>query len=129
MQRIVFFDGLCPFCHFWVQFLLKKDHNKQFLFAPLQGETANELLSSELMSVDTIVLLEDRKKIYTKSNAILRIIKILGGFRMILFIFKLLPISIRNFFYDIMARNRFVLRKPLENCPVPKPDVASRFLD
>ena len=129
MERIIFFDGLCPFCHFWVQFLLKKDHNKQFLFAPLQGETANELLSSELMSVDTIVLLEDRKKIYTKSNAILRIIKILGGFRMILFIFKLLPISIRNFFYDIMARNRFVLRKPLENCPVPKPDVASRFLD
>ena len=129
MQRIVFFDGLCPFCHFWVQFLLKRDHNKQFFFAPLQGETAHELLSSELMSVDTIVLLEDRKKIYTKSNAILRIIKILGGFRMILFIFKLLPISIRNFFYDIMARNRFVLRKPLENCPVPKPDVASRFLD
>ena len=129
MQRIIFFDGLCPFCHFWVQFLLKRDHNKEFLFAPLQGETARELLSSELMSVNTIVLLEDRKKFYTKSNAILRIIKILGGFRKILFIFKLLPISIRNFFYDIMARNRFVLRKPLENCPVPKPDVASRFLD
>ncbi len=129
MQRIVFFDGLCPFCHFWVQFLLKRDHNKQFLFAPLQGETAHKLLSSELMSVDTIVLLENRKKIYTKSNAILRIIKILGGFRKILFIFKLLPTSIRNFFYDIIARNRFVLRKPLKHCPVPKPDVASRFLD
>ena len=97
MQRIVFFDGLCPFCHFWVQFLLKRDHNKEFLFAPLQGETARELLSSELMSVNTIVLLEDRKKFYTKSNAILRIIKILGGFRKTLFIFKLIPTSIRNF--------------------------------
>ena len=129
MQRIVFFDGLCPFCHFWVQFLLKRDLNKEFLFAPLQGETARELLSSELMSVNTIVLLEDRKKFYTKSNAILRIIKILGGFRKILFIFKLIPTSIRNFFYDIMARNRFVLRKPLKHCPVPKPDLASRFLD
>ena len=129
MQRIVFFDGLCPFCHFWVQFLLKRDHNKEFLFAPLQGETARELLSSELMSVNTIVLLEDRKKIYTKSNAIIRIIKILGGFRKTLFIFKLIPTSIRNFFYDIMARNRFVLRKPLKHCPVPKPGVASRFLD
>ena len=129
MQRIVFFDGLCPFCHFWVQFLLKRDHNKEFLFAPLQGETARELLSSELMSVNTIVLLEDRKKIYTKSNAILRIIKILGGSIKMLFIFKLIPTSIRNFFYDIMARNRFVLRKPLKHCPVPKPGVASRFLD
>ena len=110
MQRIVFFDGLCPFCHFWVQFLLKRDHNKQFLFAPLQGETAHELLSSELMSVDTIVLLEDRKKIYTKSNAIIRIIKILGGFSKILFIFEFLATSISIFFYDIIARNRFVLR-------------------
>ena len=129
MQRIVFFDGLCPFCHFWVQFLLKRDHNKEFLFAPLQGETARELLPSELMSVNTIVLLEDRKKIYTKSNAILRIIKILGGSIKMLFIFKLIPTSIRNFFYDIIARNRFVLRKPLKHCPVPKPGVASRFLD
>ena len=129
MQCIVFFDGLCPFCHFWVQFLIKRDHNKQFLFAPLQGESAHQLLSSELMSVDTIVLLEDRKKIYTKSNAILRIIKILGGYRKILLIFELLPIPTRNFFYDIIAKNRFVLRKPLKHCPVPKPDVASRFLD
>ena len=129
MQRIVFFDGLCPFCNFWVQFLLKRDHNKQFFFAPLQGETAHELLSSELMSVDTIVLLEDRKKIYTKSNAIIRIIKILGGFSKTLFIFEFLPTSIRNFFYDIIARNRFVLRKPLKHCPMPKQDVASRFLD
>jgi predicted DCC family thiol-disulfide oxidoreductase YuxK len=129
MERIIFFDGLCPFCHFWVQYLLKKDQNNQFLFAPLQGKIAHELLPSAFLSVDTIVLLEDKKSIYTKSDAILRIINILGGVKKILLVFKVIPPFIRNFLYDLFARNRFAIRKPLEHCPLPKPDVACRFLD
>ena len=129
MERIIFFDGLCPFCHFWVQYLLKKDQNNQFLFAPLQGKVAHKLLPSVFLSVDTIVLLEDKKRIYTKSDAILRIINILGGVKKILLVFKVLPTFVRNFLYDLFARNRFAIRKPLEHCPLPKPDVASRFLD
>ena len=129
MKRIIFFDGLCPFCHFWVQYVLKKDQNNKILFAPLQGKIANELLPSVFLSVDTIVLLEDKKRIYTKSDAILRIINTLGGVRKILLVFKVAPTFVRNFLYDLFARNRFVIRKPLEHCPLPKPDVASRFLD
>ena len=129
MERIIFFDGLCPFCHFWVQYILKKDQNNKFLFAPLQGKIANELLPSAFLSVDTIVLLEDKKRIYTKSDAILRIINILGGVRKILLVFKVVPTFVRNILYDLFARNRFVIRKPLEHCPLPKPDVACRFLD
>ena len=129
MERIIFFDGLCPFCHFWVQYLLKKDHNNQFLFAPLQGKIAHELLPSVFLSVDTIVLLEDKKRIYIKSDAILRIINILGGVRKVLLVFRVVPTVVRNSLYDLLARNRFVIQKPLEHCPVPKPDVASRFLD
>ena len=129
MEYIVFFDGLCPFCHFWVRYLIKKDQNNQFLFAPLQGKTAHELLPSVFLSVDTIVLLEDKKRIYTRSDAIFRIIKILGGVRKMLLVFKVLPTFVRNFFYDLIARNRFLLRKPLESCPLPKPNVAMRFLD
>ncbi len=129
MERIIFFDGLCPFCHFWVQYILKKDQNNKFLFAPLQGKIANEQLPSVFLSVDTIVLLEDKKRIYTKSDAILRIINILGGVRKILLVFKVVPTFVRNILYDLFARNRFVIRKPLEHCPLPKPDVASRFLD
>ena len=129
MERIIFFDGLCSFCQFWVQYILKKDQNNKFLFAPLQGKIANELLPSVFLSVDTIVLLEDKKRIYTKSDAILRIINILGGVRKILLVFKVVPTFVRNILYDLFARNRFVIRKPLEHCPLPKPDVACRFLE
>tara|TARA_B100001029_G_scaffold151880_2_gene134622 strand:- start:3063 stop:3455 length:393 start_codon:yes stop_codon:yes gene_type:complete len=128
MQRIVFFDGICPFCNSWVRYLLKIDKNKQFLFAQLQGKTAYELLPSKFLNVDTIVLLENKNDFYTKSTAIFRIIKVIGGFRKILLIFIFVPRFIRDYIYNLIARNRFLISKPLKHCPLPSADIAGRFL-
>ena len=37
---LVFFDGVCNLCGFFVHFILKRDKKEIFRFAPLQGETA-----------------------------------------------------------------------------------------
>ena len=129
MKKIIFFDGLCPLCHFWVQYILKRDRNDQFLFAPLQGKTARELLPPKFLSLDTIVLLENKKEIYIKAKAIFKIIKILGGVRKILLIFIFVPNFIKNYIYDLIAKHRFKIWKPLENCPIPRKKVAIKFLD
>tara|TARA_A100001015_G_C15036918_1_gene736923 strand:- start:1811 stop:2200 length:390 start_codon:yes stop_codon:yes gene_type:complete len=128
MERIIFFDGLCPFCHFWVRFVLKRDRKNHFLFAPLQGETAQLLLSPEWLDVNTVVLLENKKKVYTKSKAVFQIINTLGGLRKILLIFNVIPRKILDLLYDFVSRNRFLLWKPLESCPVPSRKDAAKFL-
>ena len=42
---IVLFDGVCNLCNSSVQFIIKRDKKKQFLFAPLQGKKGQEIFS------------------------------------------------------------------------------------
>ncbi|MBV8227658.1 MAG: DUF393 domain-containing protein [Verrucomicrobia bacterium] len=37
--NILFFDGVCGFCNKTVDFVLRADRNRVFLYSPLQGET------------------------------------------------------------------------------------------
>jgi predicted DCC family thiol-disulfide oxidoreductase YuxK len=43
-KPIIFFDGVCAMCNTFVAIVLKADPEERFLFAPLQGDTARELL-------------------------------------------------------------------------------------
>ncbi len=37
MERVVFFDGVCNFCSFWVKFVIRRDPAGKFKFAPLRN--------------------------------------------------------------------------------------------
>ena len=43
-KTIVFYDGFCPMCHFWVRYLLKNDIEKSLHFAPIQGKFGEEFI-------------------------------------------------------------------------------------
>jgi predicted DCC family thiol-disulfide oxidoreductase YuxK len=43
-------------------------------------------------------------------------------------IFRLLPASVRDFFYKVFARNRYALFGRQDTCMVPTEDVRSRFV-
>gem|GEM_PF-342903 len=45
---LIFYDGECGFCQFWIQFLLKRDHKNYFLFTPLQGKLALKYIESPM---------------------------------------------------------------------------------
>ena len=128
MTNIIFFDGLCPFCHFWVQFVIKVDRKQQFLFASLQGTTSENLLPAQFLEVDSVVMYVNKRKIYTKSNAVFTIIRALGGVWKLLLVFQFLPKSLLNLLYDFVAKYRYILWKPMDQCPLPDPKVATRFL-
>ena len=42
-KPVIFFDDVCVMCNSFVNLLLKVDRKEQFLFAPLNGETASGL--------------------------------------------------------------------------------------
>ena len=103
---IVFYDGLCGLCDKSVQFILKHDSKKIFLFSALQSDFASNTLNNPLAYNSFI--LNHNGKTYQKSTAALHTLKLLGGFWTLLFCFIIVPPFIRDAVYDFIAANRFL---------------------
>jgi len=130
-KQIILFDGVCNFCNFWVNFVIKRDTKDIFRFAALQSETAKELTSSfsiDASKLDTFVLIEG-EKFFTKSTAALMICKKLNGPIKILLLFSILPKIFRDFIYDLGAKNRYKFFGKKESCRIPTEADRLKFLE
>ncbi len=130
-SKIVLFDGVCNLCAGSVVFIVKRDRNKTYKFAWAQSETGKELLrwcGLPADYLDTVVYIENGVPYY-KSTAALKIAKglcmpwpILAGLLMAI------PISIRDWGYNKIAKNRYQWFGKTDVCIVPNRDSSSRFL-
>ena len=129
-KPVIFFDGICNLCNAAVQFTIKHDKKGFFRFTALQGEYAQSALPKfkvDLKSMNSILLLEN-DQLYTKSSAALRIAKRLNGLWPLLYGFIIVPKFIRDYFYDVIAKNRYKWWGRQESCWVPTPELKSKFL-
>lgn len=127
---ILLFDGVCNLCNGSVQFVIERDPNAKFRFAALQSDEGKQLLfyfdlpSHDLFSV---ILVEDAQ-IYTRSSAALRLLKNMDNWYRFFYVLIIFPKSIRDFFYKIIANNRYKWFGKKESCMLPTPELKSRFL-
>lgn len=129
-QPIIFFDGVCNLCNASVQFVIAHDKKDQFRFTALQGDFAKEMLPKfniDSEKLNTILLVEDGK-LYTKSSAALRVARKLNGLIPLLYAFLIVPKFIRDWVYDIIAKNRYQWWGRQESCWVPTPELKSKFI-
>lgn len=75
----IFFDHTCLLCQKSVDQIKKRDKKSLFTFFPLESSIAKQHLSKELLKADTLVLMEDQKKIWVRARAVFRILKLLQG--------------------------------------------------
>lgn len=129
MQRIILFDGECNFCDQSVQFIIKRDPKEHFKFASLQSKIGKDLLNkfNTPVEIDSIVLIEGNH-CYFKSSAALRICKKLNGLWKILYLLLVIPKPFRDFFYEILAKNRYKWFGKRESCRIPSSEERKRFL-
>ncbi|MDM5154936.1 thiol-disulfide oxidoreductase DCC family protein [Bacillus sp. DX1.1] len=130
-NSIILFDGVCNLCNFWVQFVIERDPKAVFKFAPLQSEIAKSLImkyGKEYKREDSIILFEEGK-LYTKSTAVLKILRKLRGPIKVLYIFIFIPKFIRDKIYDIVARNRYRWFGKQKSCMISTQGVQNRFLE
>lgn len=134
-EHLVFYDGKCGLCDQAVQFLLKVDHRKTFIFAPLQGVTAKKYLQNlpeEVKKADSVVLIENYRnaspQVLIFGKAAFRIMWLLGGFWTLLGWISFLPSFLYDWGYRLVARNRHrFFRQDL--CVIPSKETKDRFLD
>lgn len=107
-RTIVLFDGVCHFCDSTVQFLLKRDRKKHFVFSPLQSEATDFLRRCYAIpdDMDTVVVI-DRGKLFLRSDALLRIAWRLGGLWSLLVVLWVIPRFLRDQAYCLFARHRY----------------------
>ena len=128
LQRIIFFDGVCGLCNAWVDFILKRDKAGIFSFAPFQGNYAKEMEPEASENLNTMIYLASGQRYY-RTGAVLRILRDLGGIWSLAWIFWLVPFFIRDFFYGLIARNRYRIFGKIKNCRIPTSEEKVRFLD
>ena len=128
-DAIVFFDGECGLCHGTVQWLLRRDRQGALRFAPLQGATAARLLpKSDCADLASLVFFENGR-LSRQSSAVVRILRRLGGWNALLgTLLGLVPPIVRNFGYNIIARNRLRWFGAAPACRLPQPGERERFL-
>jgi len=126
---VVFFDGVCNLCQSSVRYLIKYDKSKKFKFAPLQGTYAKKTLNAEHLKNLESLLFFNKKTLYKKSDAVLELCKILGGWHNLLLVSYIIPKVIRNILYDLVAQNRYRRFGQQEHCMRPSEDLKSRFLE
>ena len=128
---IILFDGVCNLCNKSVQTVLRKDKAGIFKFASLQSDVGQKLLKQYNLPTSnfgSFVLIQN-EKIYLKSTAALTVAKQLSGPIKLLYGFMIVPAFIRNFFYNIIAKNRYKWFGKMDECMIPTPEIKSRFLN
>ncbi|CAN5519645.1 thiol-disulfide oxidoreductase DCC family protein [soil metagenome] len=130
-KSMILFDGVCNLCNGFVNFLIARDKKDAFKFGSLQSPKVQELLKKYDYSTNdlsTVLLIED-DTVYSQSTAVLKIVKKLNGGWPLLYGFIILPKPIRDFFYKLIAKNRYRMFGKKDACMIPTLALKAKFVE
>ena len=132
---VILYDGVCGLCNRLVQFILKRDKRDRFRFASLQSDLANKLLQRhdrDPHDLDTVYVVVDytqpTEHLLARSDAILFLLKELGGIWRLAALGKILPLTMRDGIYKLVAQNRYRVFGKYDACMLPEPKHRAKFL-
>lgn len=126
---MIFFDGVCGGCNKFVDFVIRTDSRREIFFSPVQGETAADFsLYQNEPSREWKIAYVDESGIHEGADAVLLVLRRLGGFWRLPALLICIPRPLKNFFYGIISRNRYRIFGKRDACRVPSPEERERFL-
>jgi len=128
-KQLILFDGVCNFCNGAVRFIIKRDRNEAFLFAPLQSPLGQVVMDCYQLhsQSETFVLIQD-DRCFIMSTAALKVAGQLSGLWSLMRVFLIIPSVLRDPFYRLFGRYRYRLFGKSEACPVPSTGIVKRFV-
>jgi predicted DCC family thiol-disulfide oxidoreductase YuxK len=128
---VILYDGLCNLCNSSVDFVLRRDTTGRFRFAAFQSGAGQSLIRfcpTEQPLGKTIILIQ-AGRCYTRSDAILGILRLLPGAWSLLGGLRLVPGLLRDWTYNLVSRNRYKLFGRRDVCRMSLDGFEDRFLE
>ena len=126
-KKIIVFDGECLICNRFYKWVLRNDKKNVFMFTNIQSKFYSENSNID-KSKDSIIVITKNKILYD-CDAIVYILKITKTQLVIRFIISIFPRFVSNFFYQIIARNRYDLFGKKDTCYIPSKAELKRFIN
>ena len=126
---VVLFDGVCKLCNGSVNFILPRDSKGRLKLAPLQSDYARAVLKKHGKNPDALnsMMLLEGERLTVKSTAVIRISKYLDRAWPLCMVALVIPRFIRDFIYDIIAKNRYHWFGKFDTCRLPDAGLEYRF--
>ena len=108
-EPILLFDGVCNLCDSFVGFVIRHDRSEKIMYSSLQSDTGKSLMAQYGLPesyLKSVVYIKENKY-YTRSSAVLNILKDLGGGWSLFYGFIIVPVFIRDILYNVIAGLRY----------------------
>ena len=113
-------------CNSFLSWVLHNDKDDNYLFTNIQSNFYKKNMDIN-KSIDSIILIKESNVFY-ESEAIKHILKDLDKFYFLQLVLNVTPTFISNFFYKIIANNRYKIFGKKDKCKLPKKNQISKFL-
>ena len=104
-KYLIVYDGDCPMCNWAVRFLMTRDQKDLFRFVPGNSDLLSDHTAITKRSYSSVLLLLNGE-LFDRSEAVIRIVEVMPGLWNLLGIFRIIPRKLRDYIYDLIARNR-----------------------
>ena len=129
-QKLIVFDGVCVLCSGFARTVVKLDRKGSFRFATAQSPFGEALFRKYGLRTDSyetnLVLVEG--KAFMRLESFVAVMSELGWPWRAARALLLLPRPLRNWLYDRIARNRYVLFGKKDSCDIPSVELRRRMI-
>jgi predicted DCC family thiol-disulfide oxidoreductase YuxK len=127
---VILYDGVCVFCSRWIRFVAARDKARRFRFTAIQspyGTGLAQVLGIDPGDPDTNAVLHGGE-VFFKSDAALTVLGMLPGWGFVR-VLRLVPKSLRDAVYNLVARHRYRIFGKYEACFVPDAELRERVME
>jgi predicted DCC family thiol-disulfide oxidoreductase YuxK len=126
---IVAFDGDCLMCSRSIRFLAEHDPRRRFRFVKLQSSRGKQMEERAGTGALNTALVEAGGEVFSRSNAILRILRELGGgWRILSVLGRCVPGPLRDWAYNFIAARRHQWFGKGDACAMPSEALRERLM-
>ena len=122
------FDGVCVLCSGGASWIMRHDRMAQINFTAAQSQIGKSLYVHYGLDMDESYLLIANGRAYTASRGYIELCRLLGGWWRLFVVSAMIPESLRDWLYALIARKRYGWFGKAEYCMLLTPEQRRRLL-